>query len=129
LKVEIKGDWPEIITTSVLLDLVLRNLLDNAIKHHDRDIGQISLIAERIEAFLVVVINDDGPGIPARHREAILRPFAKIDLRRPESSGMGLSMVHKVIGEIGGQLDVGDRLDSMRGTRIAVSWPLNLSDC
>jgi signal transduction histidine kinase len=127
IQLEIRGEWPQVTTTGVLLDIVLRNLLDNAIKHHDQDVGEIELMAERVDNCLVIAVSDDGPGIPEKYRQAVLRPFAKVDSQRPDASGMGLSMVHKMVQEVGGKLDVGDRLDGRRGTRITVSWPVQPS--
>ena len=115
-----------ITTIGVLLDVVLRNLIDNAIKHHDCTQGEVSVFAKPSEHALEIVISDDGPGIPEDYREAVLRPFTKVKKDQHESSGLGLSMVEKVITDVGGQLDLGKRLDGKRGARIAVSWPLTI---
>ena len=126
LVIDISGEWPVITTIGVLLDVVLRNLIDNAIKHHDRKEGEISLLAKPTEHVLEIVISDDGPGIPEDYQPAVLRPFIKVKKDQHESSGLGLSMVDKVITDVGGQLDLGNRLDGKRGARIAVSWPLTI---
>ena len=43
--IEVSGEWPVMRTVEPALDLVLRNLIDNAIKHHDRRDGRVSLTA------------------------------------------------------------------------------------
>jgi signal transduction histidine kinase len=126
LRIVVSGDWPEVTTVGVLLDVVLRNLIDNAVKHHDRGEGQISVRAQLTEEALLIVVSDDGPGIPEDYRQAVLRPFIKIKKDQHDSSGLGLSMVQKVINDVGGHLELGDRQDGKRGTRIAVSWPLTI---
>lgn len=126
LRIQISGDWPEVTTIGVLLDVVLRNLIDNAVKHHDRDEGEISVHGEMTEEALLIAVSDDGPGIPEDYHQAVLRPFTKIKKDQHDSSGLGLSMVHKVINDVGGELDLGSRLDGKRGTRITISWPLTI---
>ncbi len=126
LVIDVAGDWPTITTIGVLLDVVLRNLIDNAIKHHDREAGEISVFAKPSEHALEINISDDGPGIPEDYQEVVLRPFTKVKKDQHGSSGLGLSMVEKVITDVGGQLDLGNRLDGKRGARIAVSWPLTI---
>lgn len=126
LQLEISGQWPEITTIGVLLDIVLRNLLDNAIKHHDRNEGQITITAKMTEKHLTVIVSDDGPGIPQDYRKAVLQPFTKVDHASGESSGLGLSMVDKVMKNVGGRLDIGSGPDGRRGARISVLWPLTI---
>ncbi len=125
LAIEVTGAWPVVTTVGVLLDVVLRNLIDNAIKHHDRQDAEISVRARPTEDALEIVITDDGPGIPEDYQQAVLRPFVKVKKDQYESSGLGLSMVDKVISDIGGRLELGDRPDGGRGTRIVVLWPLS----
>jgi signal transduction histidine kinase len=104
----------------------LRNLIDNAIKHHDHESGCVKVLAERIGDDLMIVVSDDGPGIPERYQEAVLRPFLQVGSDPAKGSGMGLSMVNKIVGDVGGRIDVGNRVDGARGARIAVSWPLTI---
>lgn len=125
--VDVTGEWPVIRTTGVLLDVVLRNLIDNAIKHHDRKDGRVTVEARPGATTLEIAISDDGPGIPERYREAVLRPFRKVKKDQHEASGLGLTMVEKVIGDVGGRLELGERADGGRGARIAVSWPLTIA--
>lgn len=125
--VDVIGEWPVIETTGVLLDVVLRNLIDNAIKHHDREDGRVTIEATTGATTLDIVIWDDGPGIPERYREAVLRPFRKVKKDQYEASGLGLTMVDKVISDVGGRLELGARPGGGRGARIAVAWPLTIA--
>jgi signal transduction histidine kinase len=124
LKINIVGVWPKISTIGALLDVVVRNLLDNAVKHHDRDHGEIHISAAATDEWLVISVADDGPGIPEKYQQAVLRPFIKVNRNQTGGSGMGLSMVHKVVADIGGRLEVGNRPNGERGTIVTVSWPL-----
>lgn len=126
LEIIVKGNWPRARTAEPLLDLVIRNLLDNAVKHHDTGVGAVELLAFVDEAALTIIVVDDGPGIPERHRAAVLEPFAKLATGRDPGSGLGLAMVAKVLGNRGGRIEVEGRRDGRRGTRITVSWPLTI---
>jgi signal transduction histidine kinase len=101
---------------------VLRNLVDNALKHHDRDRGTVSI--EAIDAGPVVrfVVEDDGPGIPPELRDRVFQPFTTLKPRdRVEGSGMGLAIVKRLIEAHGGRIEIeGGR---GRGTRMTFVWP------
>ena len=73
--VTITGDWPVIATLRAPLDLVLRNLVGNALQHHDRPAGKITVGCEEQLQSLVFTIHDDGPGIDPRHHASIFMPF------------------------------------------------------
>jgi signal transduction histidine kinase len=126
LEIDIVGEWPSLRTAEPLPDLVLRNLIDNAIKHHDTGIGTIEVRGTLDDQALTVGVVDDGPGIPERHRAAVLAPFAKLATGQDLGSGLGLAMVDKVLRNRGGRIEVGDRLDGARGARIVVIWPLTI---
>lgn len=138
LGLTIGGEWPRITTVGVLLDVVLRNLLDNAIKYHDQPTGTVTIHARRLSQHLEITFQDDGPGIPEAYRAAILQPFVTLgdDQGSPahhgalegaeQGSGLGLSMVHKVLTEAGGSLTITDRADGRRGACIVALWPLTI---
>jgi signal transduction histidine kinase len=78
-RIEISGDWPLAVTVSAALDLVLRNLIDNAIKHHDRPDGTVTVSAAvNGPRTLTVTVRDDGPGIPIEFQGAAFQPFRRL---------------------------------------------------
>ena len=118
------GSWPTIRTTPAPLDLVLRNLVDNAIKHHDRDTGAIDVAAQDIGAALLIDVIDDGAGITRDWHEAIFEPFRRIDdTKVPESSGIGLALVKRTIEIAGGRIELRSDPERARGTTFRVTWP------
>ncbi len=124
--INIRGDWPTITTAQALLDVALRNLIDNAIKHHDRDDGLIVARCVQAGNNLEFTVEDDGPGIPEAYRDAARHPFTSLQPGSGDTGGMGLALVDKVVSEAGGTLVISDRADGARGTCIAISWPLTL---
>ncbi len=87
------------------LELVFRNLIGNAIKHHDGEIPDIQIRGHLEAGFAVIEFADDGPGIEPEYEERI---FALFQTLRPrdevEGSGMGLAVVRKALNALGGSI-------------------------
>jgi signal transduction histidine kinase len=86
------------------LQEVLGNVLDNACKwaKHTVRIQVRSLVCGH-ERRVLVLVDDDGPGIDPVQREAVLARGARLDERMP-GSGLGLAIVHELISLYGGAL-------------------------
>jgi signal transduction histidine kinase len=83
---EISGD-------KELLTQMVANLLDNAIRHTQPEC-RIELRLSRGETGLIGSIEDNGPGVPAEHRERIFRRFYRLEpSRTTPGSGLGLAIV------------------------------------
>lgn len=104
------------------LELTLRNLIGNAIKHHDRSNGTISIEAQERDTAVEFIITDDGPGIAKEYQERI---FAMFQTLRPldeiEGSGLGLAIVKKTIESRGGIINV--ESDPGKGAIFRFTWP------
>jgi signal transduction histidine kinase len=128
IAIEVVGDWPRFRTVAAPLDVVLRNLIENAIKHHDRERGRITVSATPGEANWIFSIADDGRGIAPEWHEAIFEPFRKVDdAHHPESSGIGLALVKRTVETVGGRIEVRSDPARARGTTFRVHWPKRLS--
>ncbi len=124
LELMIGGDWPALETLAAPLDLVLRNLIDNAVKHHDRAQGRIEVDARETPETLEITVADDGPGIAAEHRAAVFLPFRKLTEGEDKpGSGLGLALVERTIVQLGGKLALDTNARSGRGAVFTVSWP------
>jgi signal transduction histidine kinase len=124
LTIAVEGTWPTIRAAATPLDLVLRNLIDNAIKYHDLERGTVRVIGREVGRDLVMDIVDDGPGIPREWHKAIFDPFKRIDDEaHPESSGIGLALVKRTLEAEGGRIDVLSDAPAQRGTTFRVVWP------
>ncbi len=81
----------------------LANLVGNAGKHGDR----IVVKARHADGWLTVTIDDDGPGIPPDQREAVFRPFYRLDGSRNVDgggSGLGLAISRDIAMSHGGDV-------------------------
>lgn len=118
------GDWPRFVTLREPLDVVLRNLVENAVKHHDRAKGAVRIkCADRGESWEFAV-EDDGPGIPREYHAAIFEPFRRIDDDgASEGSGIGLALVKKTAELVGGSIELVSDPAKRRGSVFRVRWP------
>lgn len=121
----IAGTWPVITTLAAPLDLVLRNLVQNALQHHDRKHGRITLTCREDLTSLTFSVADDGPGIDPAHHHAIFLPFRTLEKTgaKTAGSGMGLAMVKKTVDAAGGSITVESNPIEGRGTRFIIQWP------
>ena len=120
--VVVAPDPPTVTTARAPLALVVRNLIGNAIKHHDRPDGRVT-VAARVEGDrLAVEVADDGPGIAPEYQARVFEMFQTLRPRdEVEGSGMGLAIVKKTVESRGGRVTVASR---GRGTTFEVLWPL-----
>jgi signal transduction histidine kinase len=103
------------------LTRVVRNLLDNAVRHARRHVA-VRLASEGGWAELVVA--DDGLGIDPVDRAAVFDRFTRLDEARDRDAGgtgLGLAIVHDVVHAYGGQVTVEDNAP---GARFVVRLPL-----
>jgi signal transduction histidine kinase len=121
--VSIKEHLPTLVTERVPLETVLRNLLNNAIKHHNSpQAGRIEINAHEQENYVEFRVTDNGPGIDPQYHEQIFGLFQTIKSRDVvEGSGMGLAIVKRTIESRGGMIGVESRLGD--GATFRFTWP------
>jgi signal transduction histidine kinase len=97
------------------LRLVVENLVLNAVRHGG------SRVAVTVEAEgPALIVDDDGPGVPAADRERIFAPFARLDGTAAPGSGLGLALVAQQAGHHGATVDITD--SPLGGARFAVRF-------
>jgi len=103
------------------LSQVVRNLADNAVRHADH---QIRLALTREHEHALIVVEDDGPGIPPCDRDRVFERFVRLDESRERShggSGLGLAIVEEVVRGHGGSVRISD--SRLGGARFEVRLP------
>ena len=101
---------------------MVRNLVDNAIRHAET---MVHLECSEDGHDAQIVIEDDGPGIPAAERERIFGRFVRLDQprsRRGGGSGLGLSIASEIVAAHHGTITVGESTGG--GSRFEVTIPL-----
>lgn len=126
--ITVAGPVCSFVARRTAIEIVLRNLIENAIRHCDRDAVAISVRCEERGGQLMFEVADDGPGVPLDFHPYIFTPFAKVD---PSSSrggsGMGLTLVKRVIEDNGGTITLDSNPPEHRGARFRFSWALDRS--
>ncbi len=102
------------------IDQVLMNLLTNAAQAMGDRGGTIRVSTQFRDGRALLIVSDDGPGIPADVLPRIFDPFFTTkDVG--EGSGLGLSIVHGIVERHGGHVDVDSKPG--QGTTFTVSFP------
>mgnify|MGYP000042659936 CR=1 FL=1 len=87
------------------LEQVLRNLINNAIKHHPTRNGCIRVYAQDKGDEVLFAVEDDGCGIPQEFAEKVFQMFQTLKPRDEiEGSGMGLAIVKRIVEWQGGRI-------------------------
>jgi PAS domain S-box-containing protein len=113
---------PTIVAKRLLLSQVFSNLISNAIKHHDRPDGKIVISASEKGDDYEFAVSDDGVGIAPENHEKVFGIFQTLKARDvQESTGIGLSIVRKIIETEGGNIILESELG--KGTTFRFTWP------
>jgi signal transduction histidine kinase len=122
--VEAGGGFEGISLYRLPLQQILYNLVNNAIKHHDKKSGLIRVDIEDAGNAYLFSVSDDGPGIDPQYHQKIFEMFQTLKPRdQKEGSGMGLAIVKKILTTCGGRIVV--ESEPGKGTTFKFTWPKN----
>lgn len=91
LKLTVEPGAPVVHTDAGLVERILANLVDNALRHQPEGVP-VELRADREEDQLVLSVVDRGPGVPASRREQIFQPFQQLGDGGRTGGGVGLGL-------------------------------------
>jgi signal transduction histidine kinase len=114
---------PPIHTDRRHMKIILKNLLDNAVKFTDR--GRVTIEAEEENGGVLLRVTDTGMGIRQEDLERIFEPFHRSEnpaVQRQSGVGLGLYIVHRLIDGLGGRIDVQSVVG--RGSTFSVWLPI-----
>ena len=103
-----------------LIARCINNLIDNSLKFAKK--VEIQILKQKEN--LLITVSDDGPGVPEKEHENIIKPFYKIDKSRSESKssvGLGLSIAFDIARSHGG--DIKFDKSKFGGLEVAISLP------
>jgi signal transduction histidine kinase len=111
IKLSIEEELPVIECGQIKIMQVFGNLLGNAVKHMDKPQGHVIISYVEEDGFWKFSIADNGPGIEEKHFERIFRMFQTLKPRdKFESTGIGLTVVKKIVESYGGRIWVESKL-------------------
>ena len=133
LDVNLSAGRAATLSHSTQIHQVFMNLATNAVQAMpDGGLLRVSLHTERLDRttpisarirpgeYIVLKVSDEGPGIPAAIMDQIFDPFFTTR-SASGGTGLGLSLVHGIVGDLGGTVDVSTEVG--RGTTFAVYLP------
>jgi len=103
--IAVSGCHHEVPGSPEVLYLLLRNLLENSIRNVSTG-GWVALEVAARDAQALLTISDDGPGIPCAERSRAFERFYRIPGSAPGSSGLGLSIVGRIVELLGGEIEL-----------------------
>jgi len=112
------------------LNLVFQNLISNAIKYQPKDQGhipKIEIIQKREASKNIITIKDNGIGFDCNKADEIFVPFKRFHASSDyEGTGLGMSIVNKVIEKHQGKIEVSSELG--KGSTFTISLPANVQN-
>nr|WP_319394631.1 ATP-binding protein [uncultured Desulfobacter sp.] len=99
----------------------LGNLVQNAGKYAS---SRVKIVFEKTDAFCMIHVDDDGPGVPPADCKRIFEAFVRLDESRSRDTGgygMGLAIVKRIMAWHGGEVFVSKSL--LGGARFTIRWP------
>ncbi len=123
LQIRISGGGARIAASAEAFNDIVSNLVVNALEATPRG-GHVTVSAANEDRICSLVVEDDGPGIPASLREKILQPFFTT---KSQGTGLGLAIVARRAAEFGGKVDWESPVKDGHGTRFEVTLPMEES--
>jgi signal transduction histidine kinase len=116
---------PNMLANDEQMNVVVRNLIDNAIKYTARG-GTITLAAQSAGKEIQISVSDTGMGIPADALPHIFDRFYRVDRARSREqggAGIGLSLVRAIVESYGGRIEAESKLNE--GSKFTVWLPVS----
>lgn len=114
------------ITLGKKLNKVIFNLLDNAVRFHDKQIKNVFVDVNENETDYEIKISDDGPGIAEEVRNKIFAIFYTVNSKDVlDSTGAGLTISSKIIEMVGGTIQFTPAMNN--GSIFQINWPKTIS--
>lgn len=120
VKINIDGDTQIIRGNKQMIDELIYNLCDNAIRYNKPG-GVVDVLVYRSRKGIVLSVKDSGIGIPKEHQERIFERFYRVDKSRSKATGgtgLGLAIVKHIAQIHNASLEVASEID--KGTQIQV---------
>ncbi|RSK35950.1 sensor histidine kinase [Hymenobacter metallilatus] len=121
-RVETPAPLPLLTTDRLSLQQVFTNLIGNAAKYHNRPDGVITVTARDLGECYEFRVQDDGPGIAPQFHQKVFLMFQTLrDRNTAESTGIGLSIVKRIVEEQKGTIHI--ESEEGQGAAFVFTWP------
>ena len=118
VKVDIKN--PFVVCCDVVkMSIVIKNILDNALKYAPSDAG-VTILASKKQDIITISCIDSGPGISEKLISKIDKPFVRGENLKKSGFGLGLSICKKILNSHGGNFIISNNKD--KGACFSIEW-------
>ena len=122
IKLIISSKLPKLFTEKLPLLQIFSNLIDNAVKHHDKRNGLVKVYHQEHFSHYEFFVEDNGPGISKNYHNKIFVIFQTLHERdMVESTGVGLAIVKKILDDRNQKIDIIS--DAGKGAIFSFTWP------
>ncbi len=98
MHIHINSTLPTVTADEIRIIQIFQNLINNAIKHHDKTTGHITIDSWEHECHFEFAVTDDGPGIDPKYHDRIFKIFQTLVPRDElEATGIGLTLVKRIV--------------------------------
>jgi two-component system sensor histidine kinase KdpD len=104
----VPSDLPLVPVDALLIERVLVNLLDNAVKYTPAQ-ATIWVSAAAAPGAVEIEVADDGPGLPAGQEERVFEKFFRADSSQRRGFGLGLAICRAIVNAHGGRISAANR--------------------
>ena len=121
--IDLKGMESYITGNKLMIEELLYNLCDNAIRYNNEN-GSVTVEVYPRQRNTVLVVRDTGIGIPKEHQDRIFERFYRVDKSRSKSTGgtgLGLAIVKHILVKHNASIEL--KSESGEGTEITVTFP------
>ncbi len=121
-KIKIEGESPKLWGNSLAFFQIFTNLIANAIKYTPDDRTPLVLVGfGENKKFYVISVKDNGIGFTKKEIKEAFNPFSKLKTLDREGSGVGLSIVKRIVEGFGGKIEV--ESEKNVGSTFMIYWP------
>ncbi len=130
--VDLPDNLPRVRGDSREYQQVIFNLINNSVAAMEKAGGTITLMAREQEGWVLLTVEDTGPGIPDRIKAQVFDPFFTTK-KVGEGTGLGLSLCYGIVKKYGGKMGFAsvsaeDNPKGPTGTTFMVSMPVDVRD-
>ncbi len=116
-------NFPAIKASRFAVNLILENLLENAIKYNDKQNPSIKIHGEITAGLAKIKVSDNGIGIEKEYFEEVLLLFKRLNTNFTKGSGLGLNIVQTLLKRMKGEISI-LHSEPKQGTTIQITFPV-----
>ena len=128
ISTDIESGLPDVNLDETRIRLLLRNLVNNAVKHGGNASTPPTIKIRGGTKNLIIEVSDSGPGIPEEHLSRVTEPFYRVDPSRTRATGgfgIGLYLCKLISEAHGGSLSISSAIGE--GTHVTIVLPCNIA--